>query len=390
MPLTRRLRWTLGITLYASAATASPSGWLLALGELDRAQVERLEARIQAAGGWWLELESELLVVAPDDHLPPLARDLDIVQQLGPLAPDALALQARGCSDHTVATLPAITMAGRFALVHAPRHFVPYATPDSAEWRSVLPNTVLARDQSRRGPATAKGQALDPGIAARVAAVDAQRWFGAVQSLAAYDRSSHGSGIDAARDWLVTRWTELKLSSTLHTFAINGSVQVENVIATLPGASLPDEWIVVGAHYDSRNTSSTNPVGTPGAEDNASGCAAVLELARVFSAFPPPQRTLKFVCFAGEEQGLLGSTAWVQQLQSGGQLAQVKLALIMDMVGYSGDADLDLLLETSSALAGVFDPLCGRRLHRICGWSPRPTRSAPTMCPSSSAACRRC
>lgn len=346
------LAWMLGSALSAGTPATPLPGLVLALERTDLRTVQALQTRIEAASGWWLELESQLLVVAPDAALDSLSTGLRVEQRLPALTPAALALQARGCGDERSGLLPAIAMAGRHGLVWAPRRFVSYATPDSAEWRSVIPNTVLARDQSLRGPALAKGSA-DPGLVARVAAVDAPRWFAAVQALAGFDRSSYGSGVDGARDWLLARFGELGLATATHTFAINGSVSVENVIATLPGSSLPDEWVVIGAHYDSRNTSSSNPTGTPGAEDNASGCAAVLEMARVLVNYSH-QRTLKFVCFAGEEQGLLGSTAWAQQLQGNGQLPQVKLALIMDMIGYSGDADLDLLLETSSALSGVF------------------------------------
>lgn len=355
MRWSRRLVGLLAAVSAAVAGAATPTGWLVELGRLDLSGVQALEKRVQAQGGWWLELESQLLVVAAEDRLPDLVRGLSVSHQLGPLTPESLALEPRGCSDHDTAPLPAIAMAGRYALVRAPRRFVPYPTPDSAAWRAVTPNTVLARDQSVRGPPQRK-QALSAAASERVSAVDTARWFSAVQMLASFDRSSYSTGIDSARDWLVARFDELDLDPQLHTFAIDGSVSVENVIATRSGAALPDEWIIIGAHYDARNSSSTAVAGTPGAEDNASGCAGVLELARVYAAGPPAQRTLKFVCFAGEEQGLLGSSAWVQQLASGGQLARVQYVLIMDMVGYSGDTDLDVLLETSAALDAVFDP----------------------------------
>ncbi len=54
-----------------------------------------------------------------------------------------------------------------------------------------------------------------------------------------------------------------------------GTITRQNVIGTWTGTSLPDEWIVVGAHYDSRNGSGSSVTNTPGAEDNASGCAGV-------------------------------------------------------------------------------------------------------------------
>jgi hypothetical protein len=69
--------------------------------------------------------------------------------------------------------------------------------------------------------------------------------------------------------------------------------EVMNVVAELPGGRRPDEIVVVGAHYDS-------PPDSPGANDNASGVAALLELARQFRA-APTGRTLRFVAFVNEE-----------------------------------------------------------------------------------------
>ena len=145
------------------------------------------------------------------------------------------------------------------------------------------------------------------------------------------------------------------MTVTTPSFTVSGStnVQIENVVGTLTGTTFPDEWIVVGAHYDSRNTSVSNISNpSPGAEDNASGCAAVLELARVMADLKP-KRTIKFVCFGGEEQNLYGSEAYAASLVSSGELGKIKLAVIMDMIGYSSTSALDVLLETSSALAAV-------------------------------------
>jgi len=83
----------------------------------------------------------------------------------------------------------------------------------------------------------------------------------------------------------------------------------------------------------------------PGAEDNASGCAGVLELARVLSA-NPPEGTVLFICYSGEEQGLLGSEDHVADLVASGDADKVQAMLDMDMIAYTGDSDLDCLLES--------------------------------------------
>ena len=112
---------------------------------------------------------------------------------------------------------------------------------------------------------------------------------------------------------------------------------VNNVLAWLPGQS--DEYIIIGAHYDHLgrgNFDSLAPsqIGQihPGADDNASGTAGVLELARLLA----PQRgqlkrSLLFMDFAGEELGLLGSAAWVKDPTR--PLAKAVAMLNMDMIG---------------------------------------------------------
>src|SRR4029077_16374953 len=94
---------------------------------------------------------------------------------------------------------------------------------------------------------------------------------------------------------------------------------VNNVLAYLPGKT--DEYIIIGAHYDHLgygNVDSLAPsqIGQihPGADDNASGTAGVLELARLLAPRKGRlQRGILFADFAGEELGLLGSAEWVRE-----------------------------------------------------------------------------
>lgn len=85
----------------------------------------------------------------------------------------------------------------------------------------------------------------------------------------------------------------------------------ENVIAEIPGTDLADEIVIVGAHFDSWHSGS-------GATDNAAGSSVVMEAARVLKAFydergEGPRRTIRFALWSGEEQGLLGSRAYVNK-----------------------------------------------------------------------------
>src|SRR6266568_9246073 len=121
-----------------------------------------------------------------------------------------------------------------------------------------------------------------------------------------------------------------------------------NVIGVLPGSDpkLKDETIVIGAHYDhlgfggegSGSLSATTGI-HHGADDNASGVAGLLELARMFaSQNPKPRRTIVFIAFSGEEEGLIGSNYYVNHPIL--PLANAVAMINMDMIGRLKDDKL--------------------------------------------------
>ena len=86
---------------------------------------------------------------------------------------------------------------------------------------------------------------------------------------------------------------------------ITGPIQVNNVVAEIRGSEKPDEWILIGAHLDSWDQ------GT-GAQDGGSGCAMVMEAARAITKLNiTPHRSIRFVLWGGEEQGIMGSNAYI-------------------------------------------------------------------------------
>ncbi len=140
-----------------------------------------------------------------------------------------------------------------------------------------------------------------------------------------------------------------------------------NVVGVLPGrdAKLREEAVVIGAHYDhlgrgGEGSLAPDAVGAvhPGADDNASGVAVLLGLARAFAEAGGAPRTLVFVAFAGEEMGLLGSTHYLRRPAH--PLERTVLMLNLDMVGrlrqralYVGGVDSATgLRELVSAQAG--------------------------------------
>jgi hypothetical protein len=118
---------------------------------------------------------------------------------------------------------------------------------------------------------------------------------------------------------------------------------VHNVIGVLPGET--DEYVVIGAHYDhlglgEQFSMAPSMVGTPhpGADDNASGTAGVIELANHFARMPKQKRGIVFMAFAGEELGLLGSSFYVNHPSL--PLDKAVAMINMDMIGRMKDGKL--------------------------------------------------
>ncbi len=103
---------------------------------------------------------------------------------------------------------------------------------------------------------------------------------------------------------------------------IRPATEVNNVVAEIPGREEPNSIVIVGAHLDSWHP------GT-GAQDNGTGVATVLETARAIQSLNrPPRRTLRFILFGGEEQGLVGSTAYAKKHAS--EMSNIDAVLISD------------------------------------------------------------
>ncbi len=99
-----------------------------------------------------------------------------------------------------------------------------------------------------------------------------------------------------------------------------------NVVATIPGSTTPQQQYIIGAHFDS--------VGNPGADDNGSGTAGVMEIARVLSAYEFDS-TIIFIAFDREEQGLIGSDAYATEHTDD----DIRAMISMDMIAYNTGAE---------------------------------------------------
>ncbi len=119
----------------------------------------------------------------------------------------------------------------------------------------------------------------------------------------------------------------MKVDTDLHAIVdmtnVSKKIKARNVIATLPGKS--DERIVIGGHLDSWDLAT-------GASDNGLGSFTIMDIARAFKALKiKPKRTIDFVLFMGEEQGLLGSRNVVKELIKAKQIDKVKFMMNLDM-----------------------------------------------------------
>lgn len=185
-------------------------------------------------------------------------------------------------------------------------------------------------------------------------------------------------GIGAARTWIVDELKSYspRLQVRLDTHRVKkqgrvtADVEMSNIVAVLPGTRYPDDHIIIGGHYDSvvlsrpngaNNTSldaSATPPATngtekrqpppppdpnvpaPGVTDDGSGTAAVMELARVMSQ-QEYEKSIVFILFVAEEQGLIGSYLYAQDAHKENQ--QIEAVLNNDIIGsvLSGDGKMD-------------------------------------------------
>jgi Iap family predicted aminopeptidase len=144
-------------------------------------------------------------------------------------------------------------------------------------------------------------------------------------------------------------------------------IRARNVVATIKGSKYPDEKIIIGGHLDSWDLAT-------GAIDNGIGSFAIMDIARTFKALKvKPKRTIEFVLFMGEEQGLLGSRAMVEGLSKSGQLDKVRYMMNLDMtndpsgLNAFGRTDMVQFLTTVGETMKQTDPAFTNQMENRAG-----------------------
>jgi leucyl aminopeptidase len=196
-----------------------------------------------------------------------------------------------------------------------------------------------------------------------------------------------------AAEWIFETLTKIAAASertdiTVEFFNHTGWTQ-PSVVATIPGIGPnKDQVVLVGGHEDSVGTTTTGRA--PGADDDATGSATVIELFRVLvDVNHRPDRTLKFFTYSGEEAGLLGSQAIANDYAS--RQVNVYAALQLDMTGYGGDeGDIGIVLDNvdieltnfvkilidAYSLISYVDTKCGYGCSDHASWTNAGYRSA--------------
>ncbi len=313
----------------------------------------RLEAELRATGAWvvdrhpWSDGSSYYWVHSDPAAQVDLARypGVEVLHQ----EPGLALVKASAMAAEPLAR-------SRFDLVHVDRT------------RKTL--DVVAPAAERTGDREFGGD-----IDTMVAGIMQFNYSGVVQTLQNFGtRYTYTTGVDDAADWMFTRLQGYGYDVERHYFDI-GAYSKQNIIATRTGLVYPDEVVLICGHYDSTSDDPENLA--PGADDNGSGTAAVLEAARVMAGYEF-ERTVVFATFAGEEQGLYGSGAYAADLAAAG--TNVVGCYNYDMIAWSGSdtAPPDLILYTNGgASTDLANRVRDAALHYV------PTGVEPVVVPEA-------
>jgi len=214
--------------------------------------------------------------------------------------------------------------------------------------KATLPSASFSFPEPKTDP--------DPFIVARMAEVNTTLMQSNIQHLQDYGtRNCYTAQAVQAQNWIKAQFESYGLSTSLFDFTMPGGSASDNVIATKTGTLYPNEYVIIGGHYDSYTGSSN----APGADDNASGTCGVMEVARILAPYTY-DRTIIFCAFSGEEYGLYGSAAYATWCDN--QNLNILGYLNMDMIGYLRPGDpihTDIIAPSSAQdLVDYYTSVC--------------------------------
>jgi hypothetical protein len=181
-----------------------------------------------------------------------------------------------------------------------------------------------------------KSLVRDTAVAALTHLVDTAQVRIRIEALQSFDtRFLDAANHDSVVGWIRNQFLDMGIADVrTDTFNIGYGAKQHNIIATIPGLLDTSVVYIVGGHYDSYSPDEYNQA--PGADDNASGTVAAMEMARVL-AQPGnrPNFTVRFIAFDAEEYGLFGSAEYAQAALDAGM--NIGCMLNYDMIGFKGN-----------------------------------------------------
>lgn len=304
---------------------------------------------------WWAELDDVLLVKAKttlgQSLPPPLKADL-VKVRWSTYQLSSIKGANRFHFDHQ--NLQILAYGGRSAIVAHQAKLTRAKAHAHWEISPFKPNRALARQMANYAPPakTPKRQAKTRQVVERI---DANVWLRYVEELSTINRYAyHDQGTSQSEAWIINAFSKIpSMEVTRQKFSL-GQRPRYNIIGKLSSAAKNAKIIIVGAHYDS--TSEIAHRSAPGAEDNASGTAALVEIAKSL-ANEALNTHVWFIGFGAEEQGLFGSKAYVESLLDQQIKGQIAAVFTMDMIGFSDDDQFDILIETSESNQPLIEEL---------------------------------
>ncbi len=203
----------------------------------------------------------------------------------------------------------------------------------------------------------------DPLIEMIIAQVSGANLRALVESLQDFGtRYATTFNCEAAGQAIFTYFESLGLDVRFQPFGFGAAFESRNVIAEKVGERYPEDILVLCGHYDSTSPASSRMTLAPGADDNASGTAAVMEAARIL-VNQPFDFTVRFIAFSAEEWGLYGSRAYASSLRNTDE--RIIGVINLDMIGYA-----DVMPEDLEIIVNANSEWMARRLERAASTYP--------------------
>ena len=187
---------------------------------------------------------------------------------------------------------------------------------------------------------------FSPDIGEMVARVSPTNLLTQIENLQNFrTRYASTANAEASGTFIGDYFRGLGISCEYDPFVFRDIYRSRNIVATLPGKIAPEYTLIVCAHYDSYSNQPL--VLAPGADDNGSGTAAVMEIGRILNLYPF-NFTVKLICFSAEEWGLYGSAHYASEARKNGE--KIFAVLNLDMIAYADrlPEDLDIVANSDS------------------------------------------